>query len=146
MPRWTHRKEYCFDSYFTLPFCLISWINPFSSLSPSSFWPLHSSRASSRRPPSATPQPLTPPPSVTSHFPPRPTQPPVPSSPTSLPPLLGYLAPPSGRIHYNDMYEMLTNMSPPLGLGKKCPSKLAYKVELNASVRRRPFCLKRWGF
>ncbi|KAM9761418.1 voltage-dependent R-type calcium channel subunit alpha-1E [Menidia menidia] len=33
----------------------------------------------------------------------------------------------SGRIHYTDMYEMLTNMSPPLGLGKKCPSKLAYK-------------------
>ncbi|XP_068600039.1 voltage-dependent R-type calcium channel subunit alpha-1E [Brachionichthys hirsutus] len=32
-----------------------------------------------------------------------------------------------GRIHYSDMYEMLTNMSPPLGLGKKCPSKLAYK-------------------
>lgn len=36
---------------------------------------------------------------------------------------------PSGRIHYTDMYEMLTNMSPPLGLGKKCPSKLAYKVD-----------------
>lgn len=35
----------------------------------------------------------------------------------------------SGRIHYTDMYEMLTNMSPPLGLGKKCPSKLAYKVD-----------------
>ncbi|KAK5931331.1 hypothetical protein CgunFtcFv8_027490 [Champsocephalus gunnari] len=35
--------------------------------------------------------------------------------------------PASGRIHYTDMYEMLTNMSPPLGLGKKCPSKLAYK-------------------
>ncbi|KAJ7992826.1 hypothetical protein DPEC_G00266050 [Dallia pectoralis] len=32
-----------------------------------------------------------------------------------------------GRIHYTDMYEMLTHMSPPLGLGKKCPSKLAYK-------------------
>ncbi|XP_062855667.1 voltage-dependent R-type calcium channel subunit alpha-1E [Trichomycterus rosablanca] len=32
-----------------------------------------------------------------------------------------------GRIHYTDMYEMLTFMSPPLGLGKKCPSKLAYK-------------------
>ncbi|CAM4718037.1 unnamed protein product [Leuciscus chuanchicus] len=32
-----------------------------------------------------------------------------------------------GRIHYTDMYEMLTCMSPPLGLGKKCPSKLAYK-------------------
>uniref|UniRef100_A0A8C7YX11 Calcium channel, voltage-dependent, R type, alpha 1E subunit a n=1 Tax=Oryzias sinensis TaxID=183150 RepID=A0A8C7YX11_9TELE len=33
----------------------------------------------------------------------------------------------SCRIHYTDMYEMLTNMSPPLGLGKKCPSKVAYK-------------------
>ncbi|XP_055717155.1 voltage-dependent R-type calcium channel subunit alpha-1E-like isoform X3 [Salvelinus fontinalis] len=32
-----------------------------------------------------------------------------------------------GRIHYTDMYEMLTLMSPPLGLGKKCPSKVAYK-------------------
>ncbi|XP_037391696.1 voltage-dependent R-type calcium channel subunit alpha-1E isoform X3 [Pygocentrus nattereri] len=32
-----------------------------------------------------------------------------------------------GRIHYTDMYEMLTYMSPPLGLGKKCPSKVAYK-------------------
>ncbi|MGH0154006.1 UNVERIFIED_CONTAM: hypothetical protein FKN15_040627 [Acipenser sinensis] len=32
-----------------------------------------------------------------------------------------------GRIHYTDMYEMLMHMSPPLGLGKKCPSKLAYK-------------------
>lgn len=26
------------------------------------------------------------------------------------------------------MYEMLTHMSPPLGLGKKCPAKIAYKV------------------
>lgn len=52
-------------------------------------------------------------------------------SPLSLnhPQLYGYLTPPSGRIHYSDMYEMLTNMSPPLGLGKKCPSKLAYKVD-----------------
>uniref|UniRef100_A0A3B4E281 Voltage-dependent calcium channel alpha-1 subunit IQ domain-containing protein n=1 Tax=Pygocentrus nattereri TaxID=42514 RepID=A0A3B4E281_PYGNA len=32
-----------------------------------------------------------------------------------------------GRIHYNAMYEMLTHMSPPLGLGKKCPAKVAYK-------------------
>ncbi|KAJ8395442.1 hypothetical protein AAFF_G00031760 [Aldrovandia affinis] len=32
-----------------------------------------------------------------------------------------------GRIHYTAMYEMLTHMSPPLGLGKKCPSKVAYK-------------------
>lgn len=34
----------------------------------------------------------------------------------------------SGRIHYTAMYEMLTHMSPPLGLGKKCPAKVAYKV------------------
>ncbi|XP_077579736.1 voltage-dependent R-type calcium channel subunit alpha-1E [Stigmatopora nigra] len=32
-----------------------------------------------------------------------------------------------GRIHYTAMYEMLTHMSPPLGLGKKCPAKIAYK-------------------
>lgn len=35
----------------------------------------------------------------------------------------------SGRIHYTEMYEMLTLMSPPLGLGKRCPSKVAYKVD-----------------
>uniref|UniRef100_A0A6I8NMN1 Voltage-dependent R-type calcium channel subunit alpha n=1 Tax=Ornithorhynchus anatinus TaxID=9258 RepID=A0A6I8NMN1_ORNAN len=34
-----------------------------------------------------------------------------------------------GRIHYTEMYEMLTLMSPPLGLGKRCPSKVAYKVD-----------------
>ena len=34
------------------------------------------------------------------------------------------------------MYEMLTLMSPPLGLGKRCPSKVAYKVD-------QPFLL--WG-
>ncbi|XP_076000695.1 voltage-dependent R-type calcium channel subunit alpha-1E [Genypterus blacodes] len=32
-----------------------------------------------------------------------------------------------GRIHYTAMYEMLTHMQPPLGLGKKCPAKIAYK-------------------
>ncbi|NXT09130.1 CAC1E protein, partial [Prunella fulvescens] len=41
-----------------------------------------------------------------------------------------------GRIHYTEMYEMLTLMSPPLGLGKRCPSKVAYKVD-------QPFLL--WG-
>jgi len=39
-----------------------------------------------------------------------------------------FLCFPSGRIHYTAMYEMLTHMSPPLGLGKKCPAKIAYKV------------------
>ncbi|KAL1253195.1 hypothetical protein QQF64_017888, partial [Cirrhinus molitorella] len=32
-----------------------------------------------------------------------------------------------GRISYLDMYEMLRHMSPPLGLGKKCPPRIAYK-------------------
>lgn len=36
----------------------------------------------------------------------------------------------SGRITYRDMYEMLRDMSPPLGLGKKCPPRIAYKVDL----------------
>uniref|UniRef100_A0A672U712 Voltage-dependent R-type calcium channel subunit alpha n=1 Tax=Strigops habroptila TaxID=2489341 RepID=A0A672U712_STRHB len=41
-----------------------------------------------------------------------------------------------GRIHYTEMYEMLTLMSPPLGLGKRCPSKVAYKrlVMMNMPV------------
>uniref|UniRef100_A0A8C2V571 Voltage-dependent N-type calcium channel subunit alpha n=1 Tax=Chinchilla lanigera TaxID=34839 RepID=A0A8C2V571_CHILA len=34
-----------------------------------------------------------------------------------------------GRISYNDMFEMLKHMSPPLGLGKKCPARVAYKVD-----------------
>ncbi|TRY66750.1 hypothetical protein DNTS_028791 [Danionella cerebrum] len=32
-----------------------------------------------------------------------------------------------GRISYRDMYDMLRHMSPPLGLGKKCPARVAYK-------------------
>ena len=28
------------------------------------------------------------------------------------------------------MYEMLRNMAPPVGFGKKCPYKLAYKVNM----------------
>lgn len=35
----------------------------------------------------------------------------------------------SGRMSYLDMYEMLRHMSPPLGLGKKCPPRIAYKVD-----------------
>uniref|UniRef100_A0A8C4QZD7 Calcium voltage-gated channel subunit alpha1 B n=1 Tax=Eptatretus burgeri TaxID=7764 RepID=A0A8C4QZD7_EPTBU len=33
----------------------------------------------------------------------------------------------SGRITYSNMYELLRHMSPPLGLGKKCPIRIAYK-------------------
>lgn len=37
---------------------------------------------------------------------------------------------PSGRITYSDMYQMLRHMCPPLGLGKRCPARVAYKVDL----------------
>ncbi|XP_030876230.1 voltage-dependent N-type calcium channel subunit alpha-1B [Leptonychotes weddellii] len=42
----------------------------------------------------------------------------------------------SGRISYNDMFEMLKHMSPPLGLGKKCPARVAYKrlVRMNMPI------------
>ena len=33
-----------------------------------------------------------------------------------------------GHIQYSDMYEMLRNMEPPVGFGKKCPYRLAYRV------------------
>ncbi|XP_008577542.1 PREDICTED: voltage-dependent P/Q-type calcium channel subunit alpha-1A [Galeopterus variegatus] len=32
-----------------------------------------------------------------------------------------------GRMPYPDMYQMLRHMSPPLGLGKKCPARVAYQ-------------------
>ncbi|XP_076140918.1 voltage-dependent N-type calcium channel subunit alpha-1B [Alosa pseudoharengus] len=41
-----------------------------------------------------------------------------------------------GRMNYLDMYEMLRHMSPPLGLGKKCPPRIAYKrlVRMNMPI------------
>eukprot|EP00063_Salmo_salar_P033856 XP_014008691.1 PREDICTED: voltage-dependent P/Q-type calcium channel subunit alpha-1A-like isoform X1 [Salmo salar] len=33
-----------------------------------------------------------------------------------------------GRISCRDMYDMLRHMSPPLGLGNRCPARVAYKV------------------
>ncbi|XP_073076774.1 voltage-dependent N-type calcium channel subunit alpha-1B isoform X7 [Manis javanica] len=41
-----------------------------------------------------------------------------------------------GRIGYSDMFEMLKHMSPPLGLGKKCPARVAYKrlVRMNMPI------------
>nr|XP_020470735.1 voltage-dependent N-type calcium channel subunit alpha-1B-like isoform X4 [Monopterus albus] len=41
-----------------------------------------------------------------------------------------------GRITYCDMYKMLRDMSPPLGLGKKCPPRVAYKrlVKMNMPI------------
>ncbi|GFO19989.1 voltage-dependent l-type calcium channel subunit alpha-1c, partial [Plakobranchus ocellatus] len=42
----------------------------------------------------------------------------------------------TGRIHYTDMYEMLKTMEPPVGFGKKCPYKLAYRklIRMNMPV------------
>ncbi|XP_061585641.1 LOW QUALITY PROTEIN: voltage-dependent N-type calcium channel subunit alpha-1B-like [Cololabis saira] len=41
-----------------------------------------------------------------------------------------------GRIKYLDMYQMLLHMPPPLGLGKKCPPRIAYKrlVKMNMPI------------
>ncbi|XP_035582344.1 voltage-dependent N-type calcium channel subunit alpha-1B-like isoform X2 [Zalophus californianus] len=41
-----------------------------------------------------------------------------------------------GRISYNDMFEMLKHMSPPLGLGEKCRARVAYKplVRMNMPI------------
>ncbi len=33
-----------------------------------------------------------------------------------------------GKLEFTKMFEMLRLMSPPVGFGTKCPSKLAYKV------------------
>lgn len=43
-----------------------------------------------------------------------------------------------GRMPYPDMYEMLRHMSPPLGLGKNCPARMAYKVATHTCALRRP--------
>ncbi|KRX96013.1 Voltage-dependent calcium channel type A subunit alpha-1, partial [Trichinella pseudospiralis] len=42
----------------------------------------------------------------------------------------------TGRIHYTDMYEMLRNIPPPVGFGRKCPYRLAYKhlIRMNMPV------------
>lgn len=33
-----------------------------------------------------------------------------------------------GRISYTEVYDMLRNMEPPVGFGKKCPYRLAYRA------------------
>ena len=33
----------------------------------------------------------------------------------------------SGKIHYTEIFDMLRAIDPPLGFGKKCPEKMAYK-------------------
>lgn len=36
----------------------------------------------------------------------------------------------TGSIEYSSMYEMLRNIAPPVGFGRKCPYRLAYKVKM----------------
>lgn len=45
----------------------------------------------------------------------------------------------SRRICYQDMYKLLHFISPPLGLGKKCPNRVAYKV----CTPTQSFCFQR---
>ena len=33
----------------------------------------------------------------------------------------------SGKIHYTEIFDLLRNIDPPLGFGKKCPERQAYK-------------------
>jgi hypothetical protein len=33
----------------------------------------------------------------------------------------------SGKIHYTEVFDMLRSIDPPLGFGKKCPERMAYK-------------------
>ncbi|XP_013405220.1 voltage-dependent calcium channel type A subunit alpha-1 [Lingula anatina] len=42
----------------------------------------------------------------------------------------------SGRISYQDMYDLLRNLEPPVGFGKKCPYRLAYRklIRMNMPV------------
>jgi len=40
----------------------------------------------------------------------------------------------SGRIHFTEMFSMVRNMEPPVGFGKKCPNRLAYRVRTTAGL------------
>ncbi|CAJ0597796.1 unnamed protein product [Cylicocyclus nassatus] len=42
----------------------------------------------------------------------------------------------TGRIHYTEMYDMLRNIAPPVGFGRNCPYRLAYKhlIRMNMPV------------
>nr|CDS32307.2 voltage dependent calcium channel [Hymenolepis microstoma] len=42
----------------------------------------------------------------------------------------------TGRIHHTDMYEMLRKLEPPVGFGKKCPYRFAYRklIRMNMPV------------
>ncbi|KAI6210463.1 Voltage-dependent calcium channel A type alpha-1 [Aphelenchoides besseyi] len=48
----------------------------------------------------------------------------------------------TGRIHYMQIYEMLRNLAPPVGFGRKCPYRLAYKhlIRMNMPVSEDGTC------
>ena len=41
---------------------------------------------------------------------------------------------PRSTIHYTEAMELLKNIDPPLGFGKKCPDKMAYKRLIRSTV------------
>lgn len=49
----------------------------------------------------------------------------------------------SGRIPYTDMYDMLRNMEPPVGFGKKCPYRLAYRVSIMLKISLHSFVMSK---
>ena len=44
-----------------------------------------------------------------------------------------------GEIHYTEALEILKNIDPPLGFGKKCPDKMAYKrlIRMNMPINKK---------
>ena len=44
-----------------------------------------------------------------------------------------------GEIHYTEALQMLKNIDPPLGFGKKCPDKMAYKrlIRMNMPINKK---------
>lgn len=134
MPWRQHRKNTAYFISPTFSSSVISWNNPFSCISFILFsFTLHIPSCDLfALPDSSNRYSTSPPPPASSLFLSLPL-----SSPSFFP-IATFMATwrPSGRIHYTDMYEMLTNMSPPLGLGKKCPSKLAYKVDWTQATQQ----------
>ncbi len=44
----------------------------------------------------------------------------------------------SGKIPYTDVFKMLQDMDPPLGFGKRCPERMAYKKLIRMNMPMDP--------
>ena len=49
----------------------------------------------------------------------------------------------TGKIKYTQMYDMLRDIPPPVGFGRKCPYRLAYKVRIQGASTVRPLAMPR---